>query len=155
MTEPKTGRGRSIHLSQDCIDSLRHRQVLEAQERLKMGPVWEDNDLVFPNVVGKPYEATNLMRRSFQPLLEKAAVPKIRFHDLRHTCATLLLGRGVHVKIVSEMLGHSDVGTTLNIYSHALPTMQEHAADVMHSIFGPARMMDPENRPQPLTHRLN
>jgi integrase len=71
------------------------------------------------------------MRRSFWPLLARAGLPRIRFHDLRHTAATLLLGRGVNPKIVSEMLGHASVGITLDVYSHVLPTMQQSAAAEM------------------------
>jgi integrase len=68
-----------------------------------------------------------LRNRSFKPLLKKAGLPPIRFHDLRHTCATLLLSRDVNPKIVSEMLGHSSISVTLDIYSHLLPDMQEKA----------------------------
>jgi integrase len=66
--------------------------------------------------------------RSFKPLLKKAGLPPIRFHDLRHTCATLLLSKDVNLKVVSEMLGHSSISVTLDIYSHLLPDMQEKAA---------------------------
>jgi integrase len=83
---------------------------------------------VFPNEVGKPIAAGNLLKRSFEPLLKKAGLPRIRFHDLRHTSATLLLGQGVHPKIVSEMLGHTRISTTLDLYSHVTPTMQREAA---------------------------
>ncbi|MDQ1503142.1 MAG: integrase, partial [Actinomycetota bacterium] len=66
---------------------------------------------------------TNVTHRSFRPLLERAGLPVIRFHDLRHTAATLLLGKGIHPKVVSELLGHSQVGVTLDLYSHVTPTM--------------------------------
>ena len=75
------------------------------------------------------------MYRSFRPLLESAKLPQIRFHDLRHTAATLLLGEGVHPKVVSEMLGHASVQLTLDTYSHVTPTMQQEAAKTMDSIF--------------------
>ena len=106
----------------------------------------QDNDLVFPNEVGRPIEAQNLIRRSFRPLLsnaqavwkrlkpEAAPLPSIRFHDLRHTAATLLLGRGMHPQLVSEMLGHSQIAITLDLYSHVTPTMHREAANVMDSI---------------------
>lgn len=70
----------------------------------------------------------------FWPLLRRAGLPRIRFHDLRHTAATLLLSQGVHPKIVSEMLGHSQVGITLDLYSHVTPTMQQAAIDAMDRI---------------------
>jgi integrase len=69
----------------------------------------------------------NLTYRSFRPLLERAGLPKIRVHDLRHTFATLLLSKGTHPKIVQEMLGHANISMTLDTYSHVLPTMQYEA----------------------------
>ena len=78
----------------------------------------------------------NLAKRSFKPLAQKAGfAPKMRFHDLRHTAATILLSRGVNVKVVSEMLGHADIAITLRIYAHVIPNMQQVAADVMDSLF--------------------
>ena len=83
-----------------------------------MGEAWDSSlDLVFPNTVGKPMDGTNLLHYHFYPLLKRSDLPRIRFHDLRHTAATLLLGRGVNPKIVSEMLGHASIGITLDIYS--------------------------------------
>jgi integrase len=79
--------------------------------------------------------ATNLLDRSFACLLEQADLPRVRFHDLRHTAATLLLGQGVHPKVVSEMLGHTNTGITLDLYSHATPTMQEAAAGAFDRLF--------------------
>jgi integrase len=73
----------------------------------------------------------NLTYRSFKPLLERADLPRIRFHDLRHTCATLLLTKGVHPKIVSEMLGHSSIAITLDTYSHVIPGLGDAAASAM------------------------
>jgi integrase len=77
--------------------------------------VWYDGDLVFPTVIGTPMDARNLLWRSFCPLLDRADVPRIRFHDLRHTAVTLLLSQGVNAKVVSEMPGHSTIGMTLDI----------------------------------------
>ena len=66
-----------------------------------------------------------------KPLLKRAGLPRVRFHDLRHTCATLLLSKNVNPKVVSEMLGHATIAITLDTYSHVLPTMQESAAAAM------------------------
>ena len=80
------------------------------------------------------------MRRShfhknvFKPLLKKAGLPDIRFHDLRHTSATLLLSAGVHPKVVQERLGHSQISITLDTYSHVLPTMQKEAASKLDEV---------------------
>lgn len=82
--------------------------------------------------VGTPMNAKNLTARSFKPLLERAGLPRtVRLHDLRHTCATLLLGKGVHPKIVQELLGHATIAITLDTYSHVLPTMQSEAVTAM------------------------
>lgn len=77
-------------------DALRQHRKGQAAERLKAGPMWEDNDLVFANEAGRPMDAGNLLRRSFWPILEKAGLPRIRFHDLRHFAATLLLSQGIN-----------------------------------------------------------
>jgi len=78
--------------------------------------------------------ARNLTARSFKPLLERAGLPKtVRLHDLRHTCATLLLGKGVHPKIVQELLGHATIAITLDTYSHVLPNIQGEAVSAMES----------------------
>ena len=76
------------------------------------------------------------MKRSFKPLLKKASLPEIRFHKLRHTCATLLLGRGVHPKLVQELLGHATISMTLDTYSHYLPSMGDQAASAMGDALG-------------------
>ena len=79
--------------------------------------------------------ASNL-RNWFYRMLKRAGLPRVRFHDLRHTAATLLLARGVNVKVVSEMLGHANVGITLSIYGHVLPHMHQQAADTMDALLG-------------------
>jgi integrase len=132
LAEPKTDRSRRrITLGPRAIEALRHHRSRQAAERLRMGPIWQEQDLIFANEIGKPMDAGNLLHRSLWPLLQKAELPRFRFHDLRHTAATLLLGQGVHVKIVSELLGHSTVGLTLDVYSHVLPDMQQQAAVAM------------------------
>ena len=136
LTEPKTARSRRrIALAPNAREALRAHRGRQAAERLQLGRAWEDQDLVFANAIGKPVEAGNLLRRSFLPLLTKAALPRIRFHDLRHTAATLLRSQGVHPKVVSELLGHSSIGLTLDTYSHVLPDMQQQAATAMDRLF--------------------
>jgi integrase len=135
IAEPKTaGSRRHVSLGTVVVEALRRHRVNQTAERLLQGPTWQDNDLVFANEVGKPIEPSNLRRRSFVPLLAKAGLPSIRFHDLRHSAATLLLGQGIHPKIVSERLGHSRVSITLDLYSHVTPTMQQQAADAMDAL---------------------
>jgi integrase len=86
--------------------------------------------------VGRPLHSSNFLQRSFYPLLERAGLPRIRFHDLRHSAATLLLGLGIHPKIVSELLGHSQIGITLDLYSHVTATMQQEAVRAFEGLFG-------------------
>jgi integrase len=96
-----------------------------------VGSLWQDQGLVFPSQVGTPLSDRNLIR-TFRTHLRRAALPAtIRFHDLRHTCATLLLRQGVNPKFVQDLLGHADVSLTLNVYSHVLPDMGDAAAGAM------------------------
>jgi integrase len=128
-TEPKTEKGRrTVSLSSSVVGALREHRLRQKEERLR-AETWEDNDLVFPNQVGRPVEKGNLLRRSFWPLLERAGLPHMRFHDLRHSSATLLLGEGVHPKVVQERLGHSSISVTMDVYSHVMPTLQRDAAE--------------------------
>ena len=137
FTEPKTKQSRRrVMLTRLAVASLRKHRLAQAEERLRLGASWEDDDLVFANEVGRPLEASNLLRRSFAPLLARAGLPPSRFHDLRHTAATLMLGRGVHPKIVSEMLGHSQISVTLDLYSHVTPTMQLEATAALDAALG-------------------
>ncbi len=129
--EPKSARSRrSIALAPLAVNALDRHHTRQLEKRLK-ALVWEESDLVFANEVGRPIEAQNLMRRSFYPLLERAELQRMRFHDLRHTAATLMLAQGVHPKVVQEMLGHSTVSLTLDTYSHVMPNMQAEAAAKM------------------------
>lgn len=119
---------RSIKLSNETIAVLRKHKARVAREKLQLGPDYADYDLVVCTSKGTPVNPENL-KRTYERLIEKADVPKIRFHDLRHTHATMLLAQGVHAKVISERLGHSNIKTTLDIYSHVLPNMQEEAAN--------------------------
>ena len=101
------------------------------------GETWHnEHNVVFTNLIGGPLDGTHVLRHCFRPLLKHAGLPEIRFHDLRHTAATLLLGQGVHPKIVSEMLGHSTINITLDLYSHVTPTMQLQAVAALDSVLG-------------------
>jgi integrase len=134
IMEPKTaGSRRQVALSKQPIDALRRHRVAQAEERLRIGAAWENSELVFATEAGRPITASGL-RRVFEPLLKRADLPRMRFHDLRHTSATLLLGRGVHPKVVSEMLGHTRISTTLDLYSHVSMTMQQQAAEAFDAI---------------------
>lgn len=129
---------RRIALSVSAIEALnRHRQRQE-DEKKSVGDAWDASlDLVFPNYSGGPMIPDNFVKRHFKRKLKEAGISEeVRFHDLRHTCATLLLSAGVNVKAVSEMLGHADVSITLRIYAHVLPEMHQIAARTMDDIIG-------------------
>jgi len=133
---PKTaGSRRRIALTAGAVDALKRHRAAQNVERLQLGAVWQDRGLVFANEIGGAIERGNMTRRSFEPLLKRAELPRMRFHDLRHTAATLMLGKGVHPKIASEMLGHSKVGITLDLYSHVTPTMQQQAVTALDAVF--------------------
>ncbi len=133
---PKNGKGRSIKLSQGAVEALKSHRARQNEERLKAGFLWQDHDLVFPTTIGTTMSGTNLTGRHFKPLLKKAGLPAIRLHDLRHTCATILLMAGKHPKFVQELLGHADISLTLNTYSHVLPDMGDAAAGGMNAALG-------------------
>jgi integrase len=132
LTPPKTtGSRRSVKLTSKAIEALKRHLERQLGEIDRIGSLWSENGLIFASEKGEPINRHNLTRRSFKPLLKRAGLPQIRFHDLRHTCATLLLTRNVNVKIVSEMLGHSTIAITLDTYSHVLPNMRDQAAAAM------------------------
>jgi integrase len=142
LAAPKTTASRRhIRLTEYAVNALRRHRARQAEERLALGAAWAsggEGDLVFTNTVGNALDPTNLTRSAFKPLIERAQVPTIRIHDLRHTAATLLLKQGIGIKVVTEMLGHSDVAITLRIYAHVLPDMQAQAAAALDALFGGA-----------------
>jgi integrase len=133
---PKTAKGRrSIKLPESALSSLRRHREAQEREIEKISGLWQNHDLVFTTHFGTPISRQDLITRSFKPLLQHAGLPNIRFHDLRHTCATLLLGRGVHAKLVQELLGHATISVTLDTYSHVLPSMTYQTATTMEDVF--------------------
>jgi integrase len=133
FTTLKNGKGRSIKLTGRAVDVLKRHRAIQNEERLKVGSTWEDWGLLFCTERGTPSNRRDLTRCSFKPLLKRAGLPDIRFHDLRDTCATLLLSRGHHPKLVQELLGHASVAITLDSYSHVLPGMIDQTAAAMES----------------------
>lgn len=128
LSETKSAKSRRvIALGSIALEALRHHRAAQNEERLKVGPYWEDRDLVFTNELGKPVEVSNLTQRHFRPLLKESRLPLIRFHDLRYTAATLMLSASVDVKVVSEMLGHSQTAFTMDRYQHVSLELQARA----------------------------
>lgn len=135
--EPKSASGRRvITLGQTTIKKLRDHYITQQKEMLQLGDKWNNFDLIFCTQVGSPLEPANVLK-SFKRMLKRASLPDIRFHDLRHTAATLMLMEGINPKVVQERLGHSDISLTLNTYSHVLPSMQEEAAEKMDELLTP------------------
>lgn len=141
---------RSVPLTKATIAALQTWQAKQDHERETIGDEWEDtHGLVFTTPFGKPLRSENLQKRAFARILEAAGLgewtgegkarkfrPAFVMYDLRHSCATLLLGRGVPMKVVSERLGHSTIRLTADTYSHVAPTMQRAAVDHLETMFG-------------------
>jgi integrase len=135
--ETKTKRGhRSIRLTSWAVSALGAHRKRQLEERMRFAGLYEDHGLIFATLRGTPVNPENLVKRSFKPLLRRAGLPEIRFHDLRHTCATLLLGSGVHPKFVQELLGHATIAMTLDTFSHFLPSMGDQTARAMEETLG-------------------
>ena len=133
--EPKTERSRrSVTLPQFLITALRAQRKDQAERRLLLGEAWQDHDLVLDVGDGSPMHP-NLVSQGFTRLAKKHGFDGVRFHDLRHAHATLMLVRGVHPKVVSERLGHAGIAITLDTYSHVIPTLQAEAAAVLDEAF--------------------
>ncbi len=137
LGEPKTKKSRrTVRLTPRAVEVLRRHRARQAQKKLKVGGVYQDQGLVFAGETGSLINPSNLRQRSFAPLLKRAGLPRITFHDLRHTCASLLFQRNVHPKFVQELLGHASVAITLDTYSHMLPGMGGEAADAIGEALG-------------------
>ncbi len=137
LGEPKTKKSRrTVRLTPGAVEALKRHRAKQAEEKLRVGGLYVDQGLVFAGEVGNLINPSNHRQRSFLPLLERAGLPPITFHDLRHTCASLLFQRNVHPKFVQELLGHASVAITLDTYSHMLPGMGGEAADAMGDALG-------------------
>ena len=134
LVQPKTARSRrTIALPQSVIVALHRHRVRQLQERLLAGQRWHDTGFVFTTTLGTPLDPRNVYRH-FQRALDKAGLPRKRFPDLRHTCATLLLAQGVHPRVVMDILGHSQIALTMDTYSHVIPALQREAAGRMDAL---------------------
>ncbi len=138
VMEPKTRESaRDVALGRVGAEALRRHRSRQAEERLKVGPAWEDHDLVFPNVWGRYMPPDYFVRAEFRRIVARAQLPRMRFHDLRHTFATLQLNGKQPLKIVSEMMGHTRVSITQDLYTHVSAQMQRGAAAALDDLLGP------------------
>lgn len=134
-SEPKTRRSRrSIPLSPEAVSALRAHRVAQAEDRLLLGEGYEDDDLVFCHPNGTPIHP-GTFTDYFHRISKRAGIPRRTFHAVRHTFATLALETDVHIKVVSEILGHSSVAITLDTYSHATPALQKEATSKVTALF--------------------
>lgn len=137
FVEPKTNAGRrTLKLGEETLHMLRLHKEQQALQKLVAGKYWQENDLIFPSSVGTPGDPSNL-GKDFIRILMDASLPVIRFHDLRHTAASLRLNLGIPIIVVSRRLGHAKASITLDIYGHLLHEMQDEAARLMDELVTP------------------
>jgi len=135
--QPKTKAGRrSIQLGEGTLELMRKHLAQQNMEKAFAGMKWKDFNLIFPSKLGTPLWPSNFLK-DYKALLKKAGLRELRFHDLRHTAASLMLNHGVPVLVVSKILGHSKASTTLDIYGHLIPIMQEGVASLMDELVTP------------------
>jgi len=135
--EPKTQKSRrSIIIAPFVLEALRQHRVRQLEAKLKAGASWQEHDYVFCTSIGTHLHPDRDVLSQLKALLKKANLPDVRFHDLRHSAATLLLSEGVHPKVVQELLGHSNISMTMDVYSHVLPSMQQDAISKLNETLG-------------------
>jgi integrase len=117
---------RSVMIAPFALEALKRHRVSQLEAKLKAGAYWQEYDYVFCTSHGTHLNPNHVVEE-FKRVLNRARLPNIRFHDLRHSAATLLLSLGVHPKVVQELLGHTQIGMTRDVYSHVLPGMQQDA----------------------------
>lgn len=132
----KNGRSRVVSLPMSLLQKLKKLKFQRTNEKLLIGDRWEwkDNFFIFSNEFGKPIRPDSISQW-WRRFIKKNKIKKIRFHDLRHSSATLLINEGVHAKVISERLGHADISTTMNIYGHVLSEADQAAASHFETIF--------------------
>ncbi len=129
LSTPKTAAGRrTIDLPAVAVAALRRWRKEQAAERLKLGEAWAHPELVFTTRLGTYLSPSHIRQRSLRPLLERAGCPRVRFHDLRHSAATLMLSQGVQPRVLQDVLGHTDIRMTLGTYGHVVREQKKEAA---------------------------
>jgi integrase len=134
LVEPKSDKSRrTVHLPSATVTVLKRHRTQQMRDRLIAGGDWRQSNFVFTSTIGTPLDERNV-RRGFNDVLTAAKLPRMRIHDLRHSCATLLLAQGVHPKVVQEILGHSQISLTMDTYSTVLPSVSREAAEQMDAV---------------------
>ena len=136
-TKNKASR-RSVPLNKSAVAALKAHRLRQNEERLRLGELWEDQDLVFPNRVGKPINPSNLYNREYKPLLKRAGLENERFtfHSLRHTFASALCNGRVYPNVIQSLLGHSSITQTMDTYSHLMGGIGGDAVGGLDEAFG-------------------
>lgn len=145
---PKTRNGyRTIKLGKETVQILQKHYAFQLDEKAAMESDWQEHGLIFPSRAGTPLNPNNVVR-AYRLLLHEAELPRIRFHDLRHTAASLMLNNGVDVFVVSRRLGHAKASITLDIYGHLLANNQERSAEMVEELINPISVSAPELHPR-------
>jgi integrase len=136
VAAPKTGSARrTVVLPYFAVRHLEEHKKRQDAERLALGDTWREHGLVFASSVGTPIEPRNVNRR-WDELRQRAGLDGLRLHDLRHGCATFLFAQGVPARAIMDVLGHAEIGVTMNTYAHVLPVLRQEAADAIDELFG-------------------
>jgi integrase len=134
FSEPKNASRRTVGLSQRAVSALQSHRERQLEEKLRAGPLYQDGDLVFASGHGTPIDAQNVVNRYYKPLLKRAGLPPIRFHDLRHSCLSLLAQRGEPIRDLQALAGHATAAFTLQRYTHHYDSSARRTADTMGEI---------------------
>ena len=134
FSEPKNASRRTVGLPQRTVEALRSHRKRQLEDEVQAGPLYADQGLVFANRTGGPLEAQNVMNRHFKPLLQRAGLPPIRFHDLRHSCLSLLAQRGEPIRDLQALAGHATAAFTLQRYTRHYDASVRRTADAVSDI---------------------
>ena len=147
FSEPKNASRRAVGLPPRAVRALRDHRKRQLEEKLAAGAAWRDGGLVFVSGNGGPAEAQNVVRRHFKPLLVRAGLPPIRFHDLRHSCLSLLAQRGEPIRDLQALAGHATAAFTLQRYTHHYEASARRTADAMGDLLQDEAADGPANEP--------
>jgi integrase len=134
FSEPKNASRRTVGLPQRAVSALKSHRKRQLEQKLRAGPLYQDGGLVFASGQGKPLDAQNVVNRYYKPLLKRAGLPPIRFHDLRHSCLSLLAQRGEPIRDLQALAGHASASFTLQRYTHHYDSSARRTADAMGDI---------------------